>query len=80
MFGNRALIEHDVHFGIDPGGDEGRRHLARRARQFGRVLPDRDGVQIDHAIDAFVAVLQLDEALDRAKIIAEMQVAGRLHA
>ena len=37
-------------------------------------------MQIDDAIDAVVAVLQLDKALDGAEIIAEMQVAGRLHA
>ena len=43
------------------------------------ILPHRDGVQIDDAIDAVVAVLQLDEALDGAQIIAEVQVAGRLH-
>ena len=30
-------------------------------RQLGRVLPDGDGVQVDHAIDAVVALLQLDE-------------------
>ena len=40
----------------------------------------RDRVQIDDAIEAVVAVLQLDEALDGAEIIAEMQIAGRLHA
>ena len=39
-----------------------------------------DGVQIDDAIDAVVAILQLDEAFDGAEIIAEVQVAGRLHA
>ncbi len=49
-------------------------------RQLGRVLPHRDRVQVDDAVDAVVAVLQLDEALDRAEIVAEVQVAGRLHA
>src|SRR5262249_12041487 len=46
--------------------------------------PDRnrlgDGVQVDHAIDAVVLVLQRDELRDGAEIIAEVQVAGRLHA
>ena len=65
---------------IDAAGDERRGDLADGARQLGRVLPDRDRVQIDDAIDAVVAVLQLDEALDGAEIIAEVQVAGRLHA
>ena len=48
-------------FGIDAAGDEGGGHLADRARQLVRVLPGRDGVQVDDAIDAVVALLQLDE-------------------
>src|SRR5205085_1068989 len=40
----------------------------------------RQGVEIDDAIDAIVAVLQRDELLDRAEIVAEVQVAARLHA
>ena len=35
---------------------------------------------VDDAVEAVVALLQLDEALDRAEIVAEMQVPGRLHA
>ncbi|GAB4070482.1 hypothetical protein GCM10028812_39040 [Ancylobacter sonchi] len=37
-------------------------------------------MHVHHAIDAVEAVLQFGEALDGAEIIAEMQVAGRLHA
>ena len=80
VLGHLALVEHDVLCRIDAAGDERRGDLADGARQLGRVLPDRDRVQIDDAIDAVVAVLQLDEALDGAEIIAEVQVAGRLHA
>ncbi len=75
-----ALVEHDVLPGIDPAGDESCGDLADGLRQLGRILPDRDRMQVDDAIDAVIAVLQLDEALDGAEIIAEMQVAGRLHA
>ena len=63
MLSNLALIEHDVFFRIDAAGDESRSDLANGMRQLGRLLPHRDGVQIDHAIDAVVAVLQLDERL-----------------
>src|SRR5262249_23064345 len=70
----------DMRLGVDAGRDEGGGHLADRTRQLGRVLPGGDGVQVDHAIDAVVALLQLDEPLDRAEIVAEVQVAGRLHA
>ena len=80
MLGDLALVEDDVLLRIDAAGDERRGHLADVARQLGRVLPDRDRVQVDDAIDAVVAVLQLHEFLDGAEIIAEMQVSGRLHA
>src|SRR5579862_2330250 len=79
MLGHLALIEHDVLLGIDPTGDEGGGDLADGLGQFGGILPHRDGVQIDHAIDALVAALQLDEAFDGAEVVAEMQVAGGLH-
>ena len=80
VLGDLALVEDDLLLGIDAAGDEGRGHLARGPRQLARVLPHRDGVQVDHAIDAVVALLQRDELGDRAEIIAEVQVAGRLHA
>ncbi len=38
------------------------------------------GVHVDDAVDALVALLQRNEALDSAKVVAEMQVSGRLHA
>ena len=80
MLGDLALVEDDLFFRIDAAGQERRGHLARGARQFARVLPHRDGVQVDHAIDAVIALLQRDEFGDRAEIIAEVQIAGRLHA
>jgi hypothetical protein len=84
MLGDLALVEHDVFFRVDAAGNEGRGDLTRIFRQLLGPAPDRnrlgDGVQVDHAIDAVVLVLQCDELRDGAEIIAEMQVAGRLHA
>jgi hypothetical protein len=37
-------------------------------------------MQVDHAVDAVVAVLEGDKAADRAEIIAEMEVSGGLDA
>jgi hypothetical protein len=37
-------------------------------------------MQIDDAIDAAVGILQGDEFLDRAEIISEVEIAGRLDA
>src|SRR6516164_1523377 len=80
VLGDLALVEYDISFRIDPAGQKGGGDLADRPRQFAGVLPYRNGVQIDDAINAVETVLQLDEALNRAEIIAEMKVAGRLHA
>src|SRR4051794_28168794 len=83
VFGNLALIEHDVPLGIDASGDESRRHLAGRApkRFWPAPYVNRygDRVHVDNAIDALELLLQRDEFLDRAEVVAEMQVAGRLH-
>ncbi len=80
VFGDLALVEHDVFFRIDAAGDKGGGDFADRLGQFRGLLPHGDRVQIDDAIDAVVTVLQFDEALDGAEIVAEMQVAGRLNA
>lgn len=74
------LVEDNVRGRIDSGGDVGGSDLARVRRQFLRLLPDRDRVHVDDAIDAFMRLLQRNEIADRAKIIAEMQVAGGLYA
>ncbi len=75
-----ALVEDDVGPGIDTGGEEGGGHLAGRPGQFRRVLPDRDRVHVDDAIDAVVGRLHLDETDDGAEIVAEVEIAGRLDA
>src|SRR5260221_415346 len=84
MLRGLALVEHDGLFRCHAARHERRGHLARIFRQLLGPAPDRnrlgDGVQVDHAIDAVVLVLQRDELRDGAEIIAEMQVAGRLHA
>ena len=48
--------------------------------QLGGILPHRYRVKIDDAIDAVVSLLQRDKLRDGAEIIAEVQIAGRLHA
>ena len=74
------LVENDVLLRVHARRDERRRDLARGAAQIGRVLPDRDRVHVDDAIDAIVMILQRHEFRDRAEIVAEMQIAGRLDA
>src|SRR5262249_7190740 len=80
MLRNLALVEDDVLLWIDTAGQERGRNLARRARQFVRVLPHSDGVKIDDTINTVIAILQRHELGNGTKIVAEMQIAGRLHA
>jgi hypothetical protein len=66
--------------GIDAAGQQGGGHLPRLLPQRRWFLPLRDGVQIDHAIQALKAVLQLHPIAERAEVIAEMRAAARLNA
>ena len=75
-----ALVEDHVLLRVDARGDERRRDLADRPRQLVGILRHGDRVHVDHAIEAFMLVLQRDELGDRTEIIAEMEVAGRLDA
>ena len=77
---HRRLQEQDVLPRIDAAGQQDRRHLARLPRQLLRVLPLGDRVQVDHAIEALVFVLQRHPVADGAEIVAEMRDAGRLDA
>ena len=82
--GDLALVEDDVLLRIDAARNERRGDLAGIARKLCRAAPYvhalRDRVQVDDAIEAAVVLLQLDEIDDRAEVIAEMQIAGRLDA
>ena len=80
VLGHHRLVEDDLLLAVDAGRQEGRGDLARLGRQLLGVLRLGDGVQVDHAIEAFVVVLQAREVADRAEIVAEMEIAGRLHA
>ena len=80
VLGDLALVEEDRALGIEPGGDVGGRHLADRGFELVGVLPDRDRVHVDDAVDALVRLLQLDPLQHGAQIVAEVQAAGRLHA
>jgi hypothetical protein len=49
--------------------------------QLGRVVLHRDRVQVDHAVERLVAVLQGDPLPQRTQVVAEVQrPGGRLHA
>ena len=75
-----ALVEDRLPHGIDAGRDERGRDFPGRRFEDGRVLGHRDGVEIDDAVKAVVIGLQGHEPRDGSKVIAEVQVSGRLDA
>jgi hypothetical protein len=70
--------EHDL-VGIEAAGDQPRRHLADVAAKLVRLDEHGDGVEVGEEEEAFgAAVLELRPRLDRAEIVAEVEVAGGL--
>ena len=66
MAGDAALVEDDMLHGIDAGRDEGGRDLAGGGSELRRVVPDRHRMEVDHAVEAVVTLLQGHEPGDRA--------------
>jgi hypothetical protein len=76
-----GLAEEDAARRIEPGGEQNRGGVKHPLTQVGRVVGDRDRVQVDDAVDRRVAaVLPLDVLADRADVVAEVLAAGRLDA
>ena len=77
---HRRLHHDGAGLGIDAGRQVERGDLVDLGAQLGGLLVDRDGVQIDDAEDALVVVLDAHPILERAQVIADVQISGRLHA
>src|SRR5690606_23796855 len=80
MLDHLGLVEDDGFAWVQSRRDIGGGDLIGPALEVLRVLPNRDRVHVDHAIDSFVRILQRNEAADRAKIIAQVQIARGLDA
>ena len=80
MLDDPRLVEDDVLLGVDAGGEERR---GDRTGLVAEILIDelrRQRMHVDDAIDAIGLLLEGDEFLDGAEVVAEMQVASRLDA
>ena len=80
VLGHHRLVEHDLLGAVDAGREEGRGDLAGLRGEHLGILRHGDRVLVDHAVEALVVVLQAREVADRAEIVAEMEIAGGLHA
>ncbi len=84
MSRHARLVEEDAALWVDPAGDQSGRHVADICEALGAALMDTDRVEIGEEEEAArVAghlVLHARPVADRAQIIAEVEIAGRLDA
>ena len=75
-----ALDKEDAPGRVDAGGQQHGRGLAGVAAEGRRLLPDGQGVEVGHHIQAVELVLQLGPVADRADVVAQCKGAGGLDA
>ena len=76
MLAHVGLAEEDAALGVEAGGEQDRGRVVDALAQLGRVVGDRDRVQVDDAVDRRVAaVLALDVLADRPDVVAEVLAA-----
>src|SRR5256884_600119 len=78
VLGHVRLHEQDRPLRVEPGGEQPDRHVDRALRQGRGVVGLRDGVQVNHAEEAVVLMLQAHPVLHRAQIVADVQLARGL--
>ena len=80
MLGNVALYEQRAQFGIESAGDQDLGQLDRLVTHLARSLGDREGVQIDDAVEGIGGTLVLDPVLDGSQQVSEMEITSGLDA
>jgi hypothetical protein len=68
------LHETTCALGVEPRAEQPDRHLERALRERGSVVALRDSVLVDDAEQAVVLLLELDPVLDRAQVVADVQL------
>ena len=80
VFGNRGLDEDRALLRIEPGGEPAERHVVDPPRHLGRGIVLRHRVEVHDGEDAGMLVLEAHPVLQGAEIVADVQLARRLHA
>ena len=73
MLGHVALDEHDAAVGVQAGREQLRGRDPRPAPELRRVLWQRDRVQVHHAVDGVVGLLQCHPLPHGTEIVAEVE-------
>ena len=80
MLVNMALNKQSVLFRIQTAGDILSQLLQRTATQVSRVLPNSNGMQVSHKVEAIIFLCALGPVLHSTKVRAERQIAGGFNA
>ncbi len=78
--GNVGLEIENALIRVNAARDVEDQQRARSFAQHGGILADRDRVLVDDAVKALVFILQIRPVLQCAEIVAQREVAGRLHS
>jgi hypothetical protein len=74
------LDEHGTFLRVEAGREQRDRHIDRAAAEIRWLVRHGDGVVVDDAEDAFVAMLKLDPILHRPEVVADVQLPRRLNS
>ncbi len=80
MFGHVALDEHRRHVGVEADGEEHGGEFHRALADDAGRLGDREGVQVDDAVERVTRVLAGHPVPQRSEVVPEVHVARGLHA
>ena len=76
VLGHVALHEQRAALRVQPGPEQLRGRDPGPAAQQGRVVPHRDRVQVHHAVERVVGLLQRHPLLDGAEVVAQVERVG----
>ena len=80
VLGDVALDEEGAAVGIEPDGEQVQGGVERVGPQVGRVDLRGEGVQVDHAVEGVVAVLEGNPVPEGPEVVPQGEVAGRRDA
>ena len=80
MGGHVRLEEEHVLLRVQAAGDVLGQLVDRALAEFGRILPDGDGMEVGHEVETLIVVHPVRPVLDGPEIVPEMKIAAGLDA
>ena len=80
VLGDVALDEEGATVGIEPDGQQVQGRIERVGAQVGRLDLRGEGMEVDHAVEGVVAVLEGNPVPEGPEVVPQREVAGRRNA